>query len=131
MTDDRLHTQMAAYDRCVLDRDQQLAETVLHSDYALVTTNPAVLVVARANWLRMLPDYVVHSWKVSEHLLDIRDRTAVGFQRVDMVATVLGTDRSGPFLITDVWLREDDWRVWRRHSTALTAGAFAEETPAP
>jgi len=40
---------------------------------------------------------------------------------------VLGNDRSGLFLLTDVWLLDDDWRVWRRHSTAVTAGALAAE----
>ncbi len=124
MTDAGLLAQMAAYERCVLDRDQQLAESVLHPDYALVTMNPTLAVMPRASWLTVLPDYVVHSWIVGEHLLDVRNGTAVAFQRIDMKATVLGTDRSGLFLITDVWLLDDDWRVWRRHSTAMTAGAL-------
>ncbi len=124
MTDDSLHAQMAAYERCVLDRNQQLAESVLHFDYALVATNPSLMVMPRASWLTVLPDYVVHSWTVEEHLLDVRDGTAVAFQRVEMGATVLGIDRSGLFLITDVWLLDDDWRVWRRHSTAISAGAL-------
>ncbi|MEO6942699.1 MAG: hypothetical protein ABI124_06710 [Terrimesophilobacter sp.] len=127
MTDGGLLAQMAAYERCVLDRDLQLADSVLHPDYALVTTNPTLMVMPRANWLALLPDYIVHSWNVGESLLDVSDGTAVSFQRIDMGATVLGTDRSGPFIITDVWLREEDWRVWRRHSTAVTAGALPTE----
>lgn len=123
---------MAAYERCVLDRDQQLAESVLHADYALVTTNPTVAVTPRATWLTVLPDYVVHSWKVAEHLLDVREGIAVAFQRIEMEASVLGTKRNGLFLTTDVWLFDDDWRVWRRHSTAITAGALpAESDPRP
>jgi hypothetical protein len=40
-----------------------------------------------------------------------------------MSATVLGEDRSGTFIITDVWRhRSDGWRVWRRHSTPMFAG---------
>ncbi|MEO7722374.1 MAG: nuclear transport factor 2 family protein [Pseudolysinimonas sp.] len=124
MTNDGLLAQMAAYEQCVLDRDRQLAESVLHPDYALVTTNPALMVTPRTSWLALLPDYIVHSWAVEEHLLDVRGGTAVAFQRIDMKATVLGTDRSGLFLISDVWLLEDDWRVWRRHSTAITAAAL-------
>jgi hypothetical protein len=43
-----------------------------------------------------------------------------------MKATVLGEDRSGLFVISDVWRRgEQGWRVWRRHSTPLSAGALA------
>ena len=42
---------------------------------------------------------------------------------IDMRATVLGQDRSGTFVITDIWrLGEPGWQVWRRHSSPLTAG---------
>jgi hypothetical protein len=42
-----------------------------------------------------------------------------------MQATVLGSERSGLFVISDVWHRQNDaWRVWRRHSTRLAAGAM-------
>lgn len=38
-------------------------------------------------------------------------------------ATVLGKDRSGTLVISDIWLPQaDGWRVWRRHSTPLSAG---------
>jgi hypothetical protein len=40
-----------------------------------------------------------------------------------MSATVNGIDRSGLFTISDIWrLRDGHWRVWRRHSTPLSAG---------
>ena len=36
---------------------------------------------------------------------------------------LLGQDRSGTFVITDTWRRRaDGWRLWRRHSTPMTAG---------
>lgn len=43
-------------------------------------------------------------------------------------ATVLGVDRSGRFVISDCWRRGADgkWRVWRRHSTPLSAGVMPE-----
>jgi hypothetical protein len=44
---------------------------------------------------------------------------------VQVRATVLGEDRSGPFVTSDLWrLRGDSWRIWRRHSTPLLAGAM-------
>lgn len=77
----------------------------------------------RATWLDVLPQYVVHSWDVREQSIDVNGECAAALQRVDMTATVLGEDRNGPFVISDVWLRRDgDWRIWRRHSTPLTAG---------
>jgi hypothetical protein len=40
-----------------------------------------------------------------------------------MHSTVLGEDRSGTFVITDVCRRRrSEWRLWRRHSTPLAAG---------
>ena len=40
-----------------------------------------------------------------------------------MIATVLGQDRSGVFVMSDIWRHgPDGWRVWRRHSTPFAAG---------
>lgn len=123
MTDDRLLTQMAKFEQCVRERDGQLAEAVLDPDYALVLVQPSLVIVPRSRWLELLPDYVVHSYEVQEQALDVRGDCAALLQRVDMQATVLGEDRSGLFVISDVWrLRIDEWRVWRRHSTPLAAG---------
>jgi ketosteroid isomerase-like protein len=48
---------------------------------------------------------------------------AVVLHRDRMEATVLGQPRNGTFVITDVWRRRaDGWRLWRRHSTPLSAG---------
>lgn len=125
MTDTGLPSQIANFDRCVRDRDAQLAETVLDPDYALVLVQPSLAVVPRSSWLHMLPDYVVHSWSVEEQSIDIDidgDCAAI-LQRVDMRATVLGQDRSGLFVVSDIWRhRTDGWRIWRRHSTPLSAG---------
>ena len=123
MSDDRLLTQIANFERCIRERDGRLAEKVLDPDYALVLVKPSFAVVPRSSWLGMLPDYVVHSWEVQEQGLDVDGECAAMLQRVLMQATVLGHDRSGVFVISDVWrLRDDEWRVWRRHSTPLSAG---------
>ncbi len=123
MADDNLIAQIANFDRCVQERDRQLAEAVLDHDYALVLVEPALLVMPRLRWLEVLPDYVVNSYEVQQRSLDVSGDCAAMLQRVDMQATVLGEDRSGLFVISDVWrLRDDQWLVWRRHSTPLTAG---------
>ena len=47
---------------------------------------------------------------------------AVVMHRARIQATVFGADRSGTFVITDVWQRRAGaWKVWRRHSTPLAA----------
>ena len=87
----------------------------------LVHPEPAV--VPRSAWIEMLPDYVVHEWEVQEQKIEVRNDVGTVLQRIRMEATVLGQDRSGPFVVSDLWVPVDDvWRVWRRHSTPLSAG---------
>lgn len=125
MSNDDLLTQITNFDRCVVERDRDLAESVLAPDYALVLVQPVLAVMPRKRWLEVLPDYVVHSYEVQQRALDTRGDHAAVLQRVAMHATVLGSDRSGGFVISDVWeLQDGEWRVWRRHSTPLGAGTM-------
>lgn len=119
---DELLTRADLFERAVNQRDRALAEQVLHPDYALQLVQPATAVMPRVRWLDVLPDYVVHDWRRDDRIVDVRGEVACILQRVEMRATVLGEDRSGTFVISDTWLRGDDgWRVWRRHSTPLSA----------
>ena len=117
---------MREFERCVIERDVGAAENVLAADFALVLVHPVPAVMPRSRWLEVLGDYVVHEWVVEEHRLDDDGNgCAALLQRVRLRATVLGEDRSGPLVISDVWRRrEGSWRIWRRHSTPLSAGAM-------
>jgi ketosteroid isomerase-like protein len=114
----------AAWQRALEARDVAGVDDFLDPDYALVLVHPARATVPRAAWLRMLPDYVVHGWTVSEAVIDVAGDVAMVLQSGEQQATVLGEDRSGRFVISDCWRRGADgaWRVWRRHSTPLQAG---------
>jgi ketosteroid isomerase-like protein len=123
VTDADLQRQMDEFQRCIELRDADAAESVLHESYALVLVHPSPAVMARARWLEVLADYVVDEYDLHERTVDIDGDVACVLQRVSMRATVLGEDRSGTFVISDVWLRDPSgWRVWRRHSTPLAAG---------
>jgi len=125
MTDTELDTACADFDHAVNQRDHEVAERVLHPDFALVLVHPAAAVMPRARWLETLDAYVVHEWDVEEQLTDTGDGIASVLRRVRMRATVLGEDRSGTFIISDTWLRTSSgWQVWRRHSTPLDAGSL-------
>ena len=79
----------------------------------------------RERWLEVLADYVVHSYVVEERLVTVEGDVAAVLHRASMRATVLGEDRSGTFVISDVWRRPAGrWVVWRRHSTPLSAGTI-------
>jgi ketosteroid isomerase-like protein len=108
-------------------RDAGECGGILADDYALELMQPVAARMERDAWLALLPDYVVHAWDVEERLVAVDGDVATVLMRVQMRATVAGEDRSGPFVITDVWRRADGgtWRVWRRHSTPLQAGRLA------
>lgn len=111
------------FDRCVQARDRSAAEQILDASYALVLVAPSQAVMPRTRWLEVLPDYVVHEYEVEERVIDEDGDDAAVLARVQMRATVLGEDRSGTFVISDFWRKVDgSWRVWRRHSTPLSAG---------
>lgn len=123
--DNELRERVERFQTCIERRDPALAAEVLDSDYALVLVHPTPAVMPRDRWLQVLEDYVVRSYDVEEQIVDVEGDCAVVLQRVRMEATVLGEDRSGLFVISDVWRRRDgQWRVWRRHSTPLAAGAM-------
>ena len=113
----------ALWDQAIASRDVSAVQEFLHDRYALMLVQPEKTTVPREQWLAMLPDYVVDRWDIQEQAIDVEGDVASVLQRVDMVATVMGQDRSGLFVISDTWLRDGDtWRVWRRHSTPLAAG---------
>jgi len=68
----------------------------------------------------------VHHYEIHDQVGHVNNDTAAVLSLATQHATVKGGDRSGRFVITDVWLRDpaDQWRIWRRHSTPATAGAM-------
>ena len=118
---------LAAIDRfqaCGERRDVAGADALLHERYALVLVQPHEVVMPRDRWLALLPDYLIHRYERHALVVDEQGDCGVSVQRASMSATVLGEDRSGDFVISDVWLRDDTrgWLLWRRHSTPLSAG---------
>ncbi|MDQ1585467.1 MAG: hypothetical protein QOH80_832 [Actinomycetota bacterium] len=123
MTDPELDLRLDEFQRVIEARDVPAAEQVLDEQYALVLVQPTPAVVTRAQWLSALPDYVVHEWTVQERVLDVDGDCAAVLQRGFQRAVVQGESRDGLFVISDIWRRREGvWRVWRRHSTPLSAG---------
>jgi hypothetical protein len=121
--DSELSTACGDFDRAVIQRDHDVAERMLHPEFALVLVHPTPAVMPRQRWLETLDAYIVDSWEVEEEVHDSNGDIAAVLRRVRMGATVLGEDRSGTFIISDTWLRTGSgWQVWRRHSTPLQAG---------
>jgi len=120
--EDEILSRADAWQRAIEARDPVAAAKYLADDYALVVTNPEQAVMSREEWLRLLPDYDVRSYDIRHREVSVRAGVGVVVQRVTMTAVVAGADRSGTFILVDLWSEEEGgWRVWRRHSTPLTA----------
>jgi ketosteroid isomerase-like protein len=75
-------------------------------------------IVPRAAWLETLKVYETKAFTIDDAQVHIYGDTAVAFMLVTQEATVNGQDRSGQFVITDVWVKEPaGWRVAERHSS--------------
>lgn len=106
-------------------RDVEAAAGFLADDYALELVQPDRAVVPREAWLALLPEYVVTGYRIEAQIVEVSGDVGLILHRADQEARVRGEDRSGPFVLTDVWRRAGGtWRVWRRHSTPLAAGAM-------
>jgi ketosteroid isomerase-like protein len=124
-TQEQLVERWRSWSRSIEQRDVEAAAGHLADDYALELVQPQRTVVPREEWLRTLPDYVVSEYTVEDQIVNVDGDVGVILHRARMKAVVQGTDRSGVFVITDVWrYRDGAWRVWRRHSTPLSAGAL-------
>jgi ketosteroid isomerase-like protein len=123
MIDEALQAQIAAFERCFRERDEEAAKSVLHDDFALILVHPAAAVMGRVRWLEVLREYVVHQYEVQHQHIDVAGDCAAMLQRVDIRASVMGEQRNGILVISDIWRYDQgEWRVWRRHSTPLSAG---------
>lgn len=123
MTEADLELRLGEFQRAIEARDVQAAQEVLDEDYALVLVHPTRAVITRDMWLSALPDYVVSEWTLQEQLIDVDGDCAAVLQKGFQRAVVQGQSRDGVFLVSDIWRRrQGQWRVWRRHSSPLSAG---------
>ena len=114
----------AAWQSAIESRDINGVRDYLYEDFAVVLVVPVPLTMSRDEWLRVLPDFVVHGYEVHQQVGHVRLDTAAVLTLATQHATVLGQDRSGRFVLSDVWRREEQggpWRAWRRHSTPAAA----------
>ena len=110
----------ALWDQAIEERDEAAAAELLAAEFAFELVQPVRNVMTREVWLEVLADYVVHEWDVEEQIIDVDGDYAATLRRVRMQATVMGEDRSGIFVISD---------MWRRHSTPLSAGGVDSSAP--
>ncbi len=121
---EELRARAAGWEASILRRDVEGVQQFLAADFAVVILQPTRAVVPRMQWLKTIADYRIHDYHVEDEIIDVAGDLGVILQRIRMKATVLGQERSGIFIHTDIWRRSDQWRVWRRHSTPMSAGPY-------
>lgn len=79
---------------------------------------PTIQIVPKQGWLAMLKDYVTESFTIDDIKVNVYDNTAIAMLIYTQKATVRGQDRSGQFVLTDIWLKGDKgWLIVERHSS--------------
>ena len=78
-----------------------------------------IQIVPRQAWLTLLKDYyVTESFSIDDIKVNVYDNTAVAMLMFTQKATVRRQDRSGQFVLTDIWYKGNKgWRIAERHST--------------
>lgn len=98
------------------DNDIAFLENILAPDFRLITSE--LWIMPREKWLANIPNYICEEFEFKE--MEVREYGNTGivqsfyFQK----ANFNGQDRSGDFLITDVWVKHTDgWKVGHRHTS--------------
>ena len=77
-----------------------------------------IQILPKQGWLTLLKDYVTESYTIDDIIVNVYDRTAIAMMMFTQKATVRGQDRSGQFVITDIWHKGNKgWLIVERHST--------------
>ena len=104
----------------VRERDAAAAAKLLHDEFALTSSLGTGLHVGKAAWLEGLE--AIRTEELVARDAELREFGDVGVSvwRMDWRARLGDDDLSGPYVVSDVWLRGDDdgwrlrWRSWAR-----------------
>jgi hypothetical protein len=116
--------------RAVLGKDGEAAERLLHDDFVLTSSLGTGLRVERAAWLENLAAISTRSLGTRDAHLEVLGDVGVAVWRMDWEASRGDDDLSGPYLVTDVWLRGEDgwrlrWRSWARLNAEFLVAELA------
>ena len=75
-------------------------------------------IIPRERWLIGLKDYITESFSIDDIKVNVYGNTAVAMLMYTQKAIVRGQDRSGQFMLTDIWVKGDNgWMIAERHSS--------------
>jgi ketosteroid isomerase-like protein len=77
-----------------------------------------IQIMPKQSWLTLLKDYVTESFTIDDIKVNVYGNTAIAMLMFTQKATVRGQDRSGQFVLTDIWYKGNNgWLIVERHSS--------------
>jgi ketosteroid isomerase-like protein len=77
-----------------------------------------IQIAPKQSWLNLLKDYVTESFAIDDIKVNVYGKTAIAMLLFTQKATVRGQDRSGQFVLTDIWHKgKKGWLIAERHSS--------------
>lgn len=97
-------------------KDDTILRQILGDEYHLIAGRLGF--IDKEGWLAMGPDYTIEEFEYLESEIHVYGVTAVSNSRYWQKATYQGSDLSGEYYLTDVWVKRDGrWQVVTRHSS--------------
>ena len=106
----------------VIRRDFPTLERILGEEFVLIVPDRPTGQdrIERPQWLSMVNVITAQSYRHDDFLIRIYGDVAVATSRYEQQANYGGFERSGKFLLTDVWAKRDGrWQLVLRHSSSL------------
>ncbi len=105
-------------------RDLSRLEHLLGEEFTLTTGRPGSEVRSRREWLDITREsYVVESFEYEKLDIHVYGDAALVRSRYRQTARMGDLDRSGTYLMTDVWVRRAGrWQAVTRHLSPLGSG---------
>ena len=115
-TTDELKELSVAWMKAWKDNDMAFLENILAPDFRLLTSE--LWIMPKEQWLANVPKYTCEEFQYRQQEVREYGDTAIIQSLTSQKANFNGQDRSGDFLITDVWVKNTDgWKVVHRHTS--------------
>jgi ketosteroid isomerase-like protein len=114
----RLANELA---QAVQSRDMEFLEAHLGEEFTLTTGRPGAEVRSRSEWLAVTRDeYIVDSFEFDDLTVQDYGDVALVRSRYSQMGSMGEQNRTGSYLMSDVWVRRDGrWQLVARHITPL------------
>ena len=123
-TDERaLITYEHELNDCIIRGDLDALERILADEYVLIVPDMPPGRFNRDQYITVAQTVAARSYRYSDFLIRRYGEVAVVSAQYEQEASYGGVERSGRFVITDVWVQRDGrWQLTLRHSTRVASG---------